>query len=460
MVRRLLLAMTQPPRFGTYHSTAADDDQGSSMSSRKKESRLNRFKKRMNKQFRRDRTIKSKTGASPETCTVKVHNVNPCHSEAKASYTTLDNGIMEAGHYVQSEDRTRVHTESPEANVSSGRKNGDSGAKSDKSPGLLTIIRNSFRRLKNKPKQPDKTFKLQKNEKNRHENPTPHSKTPQAESIHPFIEDSTKEADDITDLFEKIIEWVPTRKPDRSQLRLDGLVKCKPANFDKLSPTCREWPGVRSDLSSDVETDGDGGKNITDGPTFPTVEFNEVINDESDGEIADRNDSQRAWIDIAHRLRAIGDSIVNKQLLKSESKATSFRAERRLSSLELDIIKELRNVADTHPIFRSDRAQPNVELLSLIARAIQSLLKAPTYDEFKQAVSRELADTVGWDQVAWYTYLVQTSMLVVKCGISAGQSLRSYSTRFFRSNIQPWIRERPNRWESIYEETYIDTQLD
>ncbi|XP_052238973.1 uncharacterized protein LOC127850185 isoform X2 [Dreissena polymorpha] len=422
-------------KSGSYPSPDTDEDRGLMASPRKKKSRFRRFKERLIESFRRDRDHvndfeKSQNGAPHIIHKGHTHKVKPSHPVASSAYNTPDdeNAVAYVGH---GDNRARLSNAAPEMEISSGGPSGDSGAKGDKSPSLFKRFRNSFRTSKKKPNvQQDIKFVL--------------TEIQEVCPATPSTEDLPQK-DDITDLFQEIIECVPTRKPDRSKLRLEGLVTAKPVSFD---------------LSPDVETDGGRGHDVTDGPTLPTIGLDEDVEDESDGGIADQKDNQRACNDIADRLKAIGDYIVNKKLSESESEAGSFRTRRRPSSLELDIIRQLREVADTHPVFKSERAQPSVQLLPLIAPAIKSLLKAPTYEEFKQAVSRELADTVGWEQVAWYTYLVQTSMLAVKGGISAGQSLKNYATRYFRSNIRPWILDRPNGWESIYEETDVDTELD
>ncbi|KAK3577439.1 hypothetical protein CHS0354_032289 [Potamilus streckersoni] len=285
------------------------------------------------------------------------------------------------------------------------------------------------------------------------------------------------QSDVITDIFEALIDpslsvshaSVPPKKADRSKLHLDGLRKARPAKPEKesfcksysYSVTEREFIDShhRFNHEIDVETHEHESEVLTptvefDGPAFDFADGPEQIHGEVNAEAefsqADDTERNRRVTDVAHRLQQIGDQII----IRRESSQSSSEPEggSNLSSL-VEYLRSLGDNADSR--YFQQRVS---DLTPVIVPVIRNLIMAETYDRFQSVIRQELQDTVGWEQVAWYTYLTRSAILVVSHGRQVGSQLKEMARHYFLEHIRPFIEQQPNGWDSVTEET--DGELD
>ncbi|WAR07134.1 hypothetical protein MAR_017092 [Mya arenaria] len=378
-------------KSGTYPSPDTDDEQRSTRLDKKKKSKFTRMKERLIHTFKKDKDKKKPSTGKGHAA--PSHKVKPHHSDhSTKAFSTPSGGIEEV------EDITYRNSSS------------------EKSPGLLKRFRNSFRGSKK--------------------------------------------------LFETLID--PSRpRPDKSKLKLDLRHTFKPACRQRYTghnagDRARHagdragHGGWNAPLTPDeVECDGlDFADGHASGVSVPPPQEEEFIT-----ELMEDAERLRAVGEVASRLGAIGDSMLVRR--ESESSGEELQGHlvvphpglRRRSSFEESLIQDLRHFADNSDLFSQPDSRPR--LTPGIVPVIKALVLAQDYSCFRQIISREISSNIGWEQVAWYTYLVRTSMLVADAGRSLGSNVHGFATQYFRSTIQPWIRNRPNGWESIHEETDI-----
>lgn len=91
---------------------------------------------------------------------------------------------------------------------------------------------------------------------------------------------------------------------------------------------------------------------------------------------------------------------------------------------------------------------------------MKNIIAAKTYTNFVHVIQQETGKTIGWEQVAWYTFLAQSALQITGVGRDVGRRVRSLAMKYFSSKIRPWVESRPYGWESIHEDTDIESELD
>lgn len=297
---------------------------------------------------------------------------------------------------------------------------------------------------------------------------TKHTKNSR-ESLVDELDDTFEEGENLTtDIFGAIIDpdyerqhalWrqgqtqAQSKGPDRSKLRLEGLRSCRPRSFEKTpSDVARSSfhrqsndrttvvnvhrDGRHFDLSPEVELDG---------PDFADGAFESPEDEQSELSDAffDADDQTRKAHKVAQCLKTIADKVVE---------------EKQRSVAEDEIVIALREIGDSIDTRFQGKGIPGVprELLPLM----KHIIAAKTYASFSDVIQREISKTIGWEQVAWYTFLTKSALHITGVGKQVGRRIRSRSMRYFSSKIRPWVESRPNGWESIHEETDIESELD
>ncbi|KAL3881307.1 hypothetical protein ACJMK2_027760 [Sinanodonta woodiana] len=273
------------------------------------------------------------------------------------------------------------------------------------------------------------------------------------------------QSDVITEIFEALIDPLSSinhasgtfspKKADRSKLHLDGLRKARPAGPEKgsfcksssCSVTETEFIGSHNRVLHEVniETHEHEHKVLTptvelDGPGFdfadgPEQELGE-IKAEAEFSEADDTEQNRRVTDVAHRLQLIGDQIVSRR----ESSHSSSEGGSDHASL-IDYLRQIGDNVDSRFFQRGIS-----DLTPVIVPVVRNLIMAETYDRFQSVIRRELQDTVGWEQVAWYTYVTRSAILVVSQAMQVGSHLRQMTSRYFSEHIRPFIEQQPNGW--------------
>lgn len=505
-------------KSGTYPSPDTDEDQRATEPDRKKKSAFKRMKERLILTFKKDNERYKKKNRKVDKYKSPSSRVKPNTKATREAFGTPNEDIdtMYRDGSIRKEPNvpTKDASQLPLSNgqsafernhkfgVTNGGlsgKNDDQSSQSNKGHGFFRTIRNSFRRKQAPPKykkgseesqftgsssQPHSESSLERGNAMTNGSLRHTSKPIDIHTLHGpttvhvgKIEEEFIHADDsITELFGSLIDpegsveeetvtgHVRRPRPDTSHLKLEGLKKFKPRSFDKSSPLDalhRTTQGFVSNLSPTVEIDG---FDFADAPTrgaegdFP---------EESDLEFAaiSEKEQQRRVDNVAKRLAAIGDSIVSRR--ESESAGSSEEIDgirvgshgRRLSQLEQEVLEELRRYGDDIDgvlFARGNRFQFSTTILPII----KGILSAQDYSHFRSVVQREISNTVGWEQVAWYTYLMRATMDLARASKTVGGIVKHHATRYFSTTIRPWIQSRPNGWESIHEETDVDSELD
>ncbi|XP_060573034.1 uncharacterized protein LOC132730956 isoform X2 [Ruditapes philippinarum] len=454
---------TASQKSGTYPSPDTDEDQRSIQPDRKKKSTFKRMKERLILTFRKNRDHEKHKGNGSKY-KGPTGRVKPNQSSSRDAFKTPN-----------------VDIEVIEDNNNDDHKSGvtNSGfSKPNKGPGFLKTLRNSFR-IKAAPS------KYKKNQE-KESSGEPHSSpslpsslerdqtVPTATHVQTIEEDFMEADDSITELFGSLIDpegrtsdnatsnFQKGPRPDTSKFRLEGLKKFKPRSFDRNSPSTdgHHARGAHgSDLSPTVEIDG---LDYADAP--PCVRCVE----ESEVEFAEisEHEQQRRVDDVAKRLAAIGDSIAGR--IESESAGSSEEVEgfrvgnqpRRRSELEEELLRELRRFGDQIDGTLMARSQNRVQFSSVVLPIICKIIRSQDYSTFREVVQREISNTVGWEQVAWYTYLMKATMDIAGAGKTAGRIMKTHATRYFSSTLKPWIQRQPNGWESLHEETDTECEVD
>ncbi|XP_045196989.2 uncharacterized protein LOC123551839 isoform X2 [Mercenaria mercenaria] len=494
---------TASQKSGTYPSPDTDEDQWSIQPDRKKKSTFKRMKERLILTFKRDRDHETEKGVKSKGNKYKspTGRVKPNQSATRDAFNTpndvieMKEGNNNTNHITKGDAFVRDHR----SGVTNGGLTANSNyatPQSNKGPGIFKTIRNSFRRKQAPTKirkgkgsaetsgkytssssQPNSGSSLER------EGVSDNNKTGQKSQpidIHPApvhmqaIEEQFIDADDsITEIFGSLIDpegrtsssvtpnFRAGSRPDTSKLRLEGLKKCKPRSFDRTSPRSERHQAhgaFISDLSPTVEIDG---FDYADAPPSG------VIVGESDLEYGDvcQHEQQRRVDDVAKRLAAIGDSIASR--IESESAGSSeefngFRVgsqDRRLSQLEQELLTDLRRFGDEidGTLFaRGNKMKFSTTILPIIC----NIVRAQDYSTFRTVIHREISNTVGWEQVAWYTYIMKATMDLAGAGKTIGTVMKNNATRYFSSTIKPWIQSQPSGWESIHEESDTECEVD
>lgn len=494
-------------RSGHYPSPDTDEDQNSSQLERKKKSRFKRVKERLFQTFRKDRPEKAdkykkqknklKAHAPKHRAHVRSHN---SHLEPKPAFTTPQDDA--------SGNKIEVRTSRDELNNNSESKRAQEGASDNKGAastenpkkkrlGIFESFRKSFRR-KDPPTKyrtsseihtpssdslhhisgissassngPRNEAAVSRPNVSHGQTSGAHANTPkstEADNDDEVAEEGGAE-DNVTKFFAELINPSPRRRPDTSKLRLEGLQKHRPLSFQSRSSQRRPLRRGRVTRSTFhgtehhieiLEIDGDPSDRNYD--EADCASGDEALSQErSDVEMRDvvEAEQQHQIDEVAERLAAIGDRIAKEREAESETSEVEGLypgGPRRLSAMEEDIVKALRKYADTR---ENEMRGKGVNLF--IVPILKDILAAQTYKCFKQVVRRELANTHGWDQVAWYTYLMRTAVCIAGTGRQLGAVVSTRARRFFSSDLRPFVETRPDGWESVHEETDIDTELD
>ncbi|XP_052238982.1 uncharacterized protein LOC127850189 isoform X4 [Dreissena polymorpha] len=84
------------------------------------------------------------------------------------------------------------------------------------------------------------------------------------------------------------------------------------------------------------------------------------------------------------------------------------------------------------------------------------IVSSTTFEQFMEALPREAAKTIGWDQVALYWYIIRTSITMVGDGTDIKNSITSYAKQYFQSTFSDWINSQPLQWDSIVDVPIVD----
>ncbi|KAL4232882.1 hypothetical protein ACF0H5_007569 [Mactra antiquata] len=477
-------------RSGTCPSPDTDTDQHTVMTDRKKKSAFKRMKERLILTLKRDRVLqktdKDKKGTKKKSSSkAQINPKSRTPAKTEAFGTPSDSiEVLEDSHKTNFSN-ANGSSRSP-LSSSDKRRGYEDGSSSDKKSGFFRSFRESMRRKSHtrsktkgsadqkwsapqtsnssqsqssssmergtgsfnggiqyhsatKPKVTDKDDKMLTEKQIKTEAEI-------AEIEEKFV-DTT---DSITGLFESLIDpstsVASSNRPDTSKLRLNGLKKCRP----RSPPSSHHYVSHRDFFSerlpSLVEIDGvDEADGVTEFEQEEELQYADVSQAEK----------QRRIDDVARCLAAIGDNIANKR--ESESAGSSMEDSPQRTELELGLLKDLRELGD-----EIDGALfgPDSRVKFSILPTVVKIIKAHNYKGFQTVIKQELRDTVGWEQVAWYTYLMKSAVYIANTGKTVGTLVRRHATQYFSSNLQPWIRSRPNGWESIHEETDIESELD
>lgn len=504
-------------RSGAYPSSDTDDDHLSVQPERKKKSAFKRFKERLVLALMKDdketqiRKEKKRLKANRKGTRRKNHKSDK--PETKKQKSDINETHTSATH--SSKDRLQEEKyfkceEEPNSNFLSQ----DSPVTNRKGPNIFKSLRDSFRRKSSFENQKQgSTDPLKKNgdvaqaikiQDSDSSHPVPsvgHSsrgseqllgyngdrntkisghgknvKEGNRESAVNELDETFGEAGNlVTDIFGAIINpntdiqyasrqrhtqnW--PRVPDRSHLRLEGLRTSRPKSIEHTPSDGARWSfhrrsheittiadvhraeGPRQyDLSPDVEFDG---SDYADGVTNLDDEQHEL----SDAALAlaDPNDQKRKNQKVAQCLKIIADKMVEEKVR---------------SVTEEEIVKALREIADEIDRTRFQGKEFPIELgiPRQLIPVMKNIIAAETYASFTKIIQQEISKTIGWEQVAWYTFLTKSALHITGLGRQVGQIVRKRSVKYFNSKIRPWVESRPYGWESIHEDTDIESELD
>lgn len=251
------------------------------------------------------------------------------------------------------------------------------------------------------------------------------------------------------------------RGADRSQLTLEGLRKNRPKSFDKtpgkeVPDICYSRPSIHAhrdrsavvdhrgrfhvhDLSPNVEVDG---PDYADGAVS---EDDELTGTGLSDAFIDADDHKDAVHNVARCLKIVADKIVE---------------EKRRTVTEDEIVKALREIADEIDRDRFQGKNVPFGIPRELIPAMTNIIKAKTYASFVDVIKQETAKTIGWEQVAWYTLLTKSALQLPGLGQNVGRRVKSMAMRYFNSKLRPFVDSRPKGWESIHEDTDIESELD
>ncbi|XP_052238980.1 uncharacterized protein LOC127850189 isoform X2 [Dreissena polymorpha] len=108
----------------------------------------------------------------------------------------------------------------------------------------------------------------------------------------------------------------------------------------------------------------------------------------------------------------------------------------------------LRLIADA----LNNRVDPSQNVRDVTTKIVSST----TFEQFMEALPREAAKTIGWDQVALYWYIIRTSITMVGDGTDIKNSITSYAKQYFQSTFSDWINSQPLQWDSIVDVPIVD----
>ncbi|KAH3738480.1 uncharacterized protein LOC127850190 [Dreissena polymorpha] len=152
---------------------------------------------------------------------------------------------------------------------------------------------------------------------------------------------------------------------------------------------------------------------------------------ESSWEITDEDDADEA--------DAIGEEFTH------QSEANGVRHDPKAK----EVGARLRLIADALNKRKLQAPVESVDPSQYIFDIATNIALSTTFEQFVEALPREAAKTIGWDQVAVYWYIIRTSFRIKN-------SITIFATQYFRSRFRDWINRQPRGWDSIFDEPIVD----
>lgn len=253
----------------------------------------------------------------------------------------------------------------------------------------------------------------------------------------------------------------PTKGSSPRKMRPEGLKQRRSRSFEN-TPSSAVHLNLRSSLQrrsyeitavADVHKDSLSPEEECDGLQHGgSVLRSRVLRrsqEEEQSELSDayldEDDQKKKINNVARRLKIIADQKVE---------------EKKRYATEEEIVIALKEIAD-----EIDRKHGHgFKIPGGIPRELLPVMKdmilAKTYACFAHVIQQEVGKTIGWEQIALYTFLAQSSLQITGVGRDVGRRVRSLAMKYFSCKIRPWVESRPYGWESIHEETDIETDLD
>ncbi|XP_052239089.1 uncharacterized protein LOC127850250 isoform X1 [Dreissena polymorpha] len=120
-----------------------------------------------------------------------------------------------------------------------------------------------------------------------------------------------------------------------------------------------------------------------------------------------------------------------------------------------EIVSRLQRIGDD--FFERQKQAPHadtnvVDRSQYIRDVATKIMSSNTFEDFIGALPSESAKTIGWEQVALYSVIIHSSIMMVGVGTEIKNSITSYASQYFQSRFSDWINSQPRQWYSIFDE--------